>query len=524
MTAGALYDGYTALLHGVARVLPSVARDQMEERKRKRAYPVDDQADLDMLLTKATTKIDETKGPIDLSTKIQILTDRYEDLVAGRDYINAHESTLRSTFRQGTPRHVTDDIIAPAIRDLGKKLGEYEDLAQSRQNFASRAIARRSKIGQAGDGNCYITFVNVGLGDCTIVTSPLGRRMLIDCGSHSLSDVILDPDWDRVTDPPERAYIQNHLRSPLFLNDEDQIDLLFLTHPDVDHHNLLQDVLEPVGVKKVGIVYYGGTDDFSDYYPTSNYIMELAGTTAASLRNVVVREEETKNNQGKIVLTKTINGATLPRAGQPDQIGYEFVDPATGAVVIYYEEARGSDFKIAVLAGNVTGVWREGKFVVSDCEIKTAGEKKLDGSSPNKRSLIVLIECYGQCVLVCGDATAVTEQFAVDYFSPLLGTVQRLRMGHHGSPTSSSTAFLGALKKMDLAVASTSGAKTTKDHLPKRPIIALYPKRVTDGAIAHDIYAHDKDDAIAHPYFEGLVRKIYATGSNDSIPVTISGG
>ena len=123
---------------------------------------------------------------------------------------------------------------------------------------------------------------------------------------------------------------------------------------------------------------------------------------------------------------------------------------------------------------------------------------------------------------MCGDATAVTEQFAADYFEKLLNGIQYLRMGHHGSPTSSSAVFLGACSGIKTAVASTGGQKTKVHRLPKQRIIGLYPPKVEGGAPNHSIYAFERDDAIAKLYFTNLAKKIYATGSNDTYSLTIA--
>jgi len=231
-------------------------------------------------------------------------------------------------------------------------------------------------------------------------------------------------------------------------------------------------------------------------------------------------EEPTLNN-GEIVVTRTINGSALPYAGQPNVLGNEFVDPLTKAMVVYYEQDPKSDFKISILAGNVTGVWREATFVKKDDLIKGANEPKLDATVPNKRSLMILIECFGKSILVCGDATAVTENFACDYFGILLKKVTYLRMGHHGSTTSSAVRFLDNLTTMQSAVASTGGQITTTHRLPKQAIIDLYPPRVPNTAAAHNIYAFGEIDTISHNYFPGTTHQVFATGSNDTFSITL---
>lgn len=483
--------------------------------KRKRTLTVDNQTRLNQLMTNADTDTDEDD---ELSDQIQTLMDRKDNLDAGYAYIAANLNGLRGHFNV-TPTQALA-AIQQGIAAVDGQIKTLQALLVKRQNFASRLITKRKKSGQAGDGNCYVSFVNVGMGDCTIVTTPKGVLIMIDCGSDSLSDVILDPDWDPLVGPTAETYIRNNVKAPTFLNGGKQIDLLFLSHPDADHHDKLETILSPLGVT-ASMCYYGGADAITAY-TSSAYIKRIAGTTDTSLRKVVLCEDPTLDTKGKIVLNKTINGKTLPSAGKPGQIGSEFIDPATGAMVIYYESDKTSDFRISVIAGNVTGVWKGGKFVTSDKEIKTASEMKDEGTPPNKRSLIVLIECFKEKIVVCGDATAVTERFAGDYFSDQLEQIQYLRTGHHGSPTSSSNFFISAVEKnLKMAVASTGGKTTVVHRLPKQKIIGLYVPVTADGSDDHSIYAFERDDTIAQLYFPDLTDQVYATGSNDTVPITI---
>lgn len=131
-----------------------------------------------------------------------------------------------------------------------------------------------------------------------------------------------------------------------------------------------------------------------------------------------------------------------------------------------------------------------------------------------------MVRCFGQNILVSGDATVVTEKFMLRFFAASLQTVLTLRMGHHGSPTSSCRDFVNALTAMNLAVASTGGKVTKIHHLPKKPILDLYATKVLNDAAAHDIWAFEKDaDSIAQNYFPGTTRKLFATGSNDTVSI-----
>ncbi len=90
----------------------------------------------------------------------------------------------------------------------------------------------KAKKGSRKDGNLYISFVKMGQGDCTLISTPEGKLIMIDCGSDSIGEEKKDDYKRRVHDT---------IYSGKFLRDIRHIDHLILTHSDTDHHNKLGD-------------------------------------------------------------------------------------------------------------------------------------------------------------------------------------------------------------------------------------------------------------------------------------------
>ncbi len=477
---------------------------------------VEDTDELDRILA-----LENTPMPEDLSEQINTLGEYATQAAIGEIYIQDNLGRLRGAFDPLTPSQAADQLGAMVAR-LQVRINTQTALRQQLINFANRVVVPREDGEFTGNGKCYVQFVNVGLGDCTLITTPKGVKIMIDCGSDALSDVTsLIPDYNILVNGTPEVIIRNSITSQTFLNSTTAIDILILSHPDADHHNKLEDILGLIANFKVNIVYYGGADNI-EAFTSSAYIKGVAGTTSSNLRKVVLREEATLSNTGNIVVTKTINDLPLGTiAGKANTIGDEFVGATSGEIVLYYEDGE-SNFRLSVLASNVTGVWRDDAFVTNDANIKTAGEMKLDATPPNKKSLVAMIRCFGQQALICGDATALTEKFMSDYFSVSLGLVQTLRLGHHGSATSSSEVFVDDLTAMSRAVASTSGQTTTLHSLPKKLILDLFTPKLPTTATAHTIWAFESGDTIAHDdYFNGITTQLYATGSNDTIGYAI---
>ena len=454
----------------------------------------------------------------DLTVQIQTLTDRYRQLAAGATDIRNNLRTYR--FSGLTTRQALANIEG-ALKLIQGQIDAKQALLVKRQNFAARVAVNAAK-GQRGDGTCYLHFVNVGLGDCTAISTPSGRTIMIDCGTDSLSDVILDPDYDPSTNIGADTYIANTIKGKTFLNTGKNIDLLFLTHPDADHHNKLKTVLGPVRAK-IGLVYYGGADKIEDYAGgTSAYLKQAAGTAASLFRRVTLSEGAFLDKNKQVVVTRAINGNPVSKtAGQAGQLGDEFLDPATGAMVVYYEQTAKSNFRISLLAGNVVGAWADGTYALLESPLKDAREMKLDSTPANRRGLMVLVECFGARILICGDGTTVTEKFVVNQFPNVLNGVTILRMGHHGSPTSSGQFFLNALGGLTRAVVSTGGENTVLHFLPKQRVLALYGA-LPSGAKKHNIYSFESGDQKSQVYLSNITAWLYATGSNDTIAFPIS--
>ncbi len=454
-----------------------------------------------------------------LSDRLNTNQNSVQVLRAAWKYINENQGNLRGAFSPAyTPRSAMT-----ALQNLSDTLNQDVEALRSQmakqRNFANRLVIKDNSGEYAGNGKFYINFVNVGLGDCTLITTPKGKTIMLDCGSDALTDVTsLIPGYDPSVNGTPEEIIGNSVTSKTFLNGASTIDILVLSHPDSDHHNKLEDILGTITGLTVGVVYFGGADAITKY-TSSAYIKQIAGTTKADLRKVDLRELAAGDN-GNVTVVKQINSTSITAtSGKPNLTNNEFIDPATGDMVLYYEDGT-SDFRLSVLASNTTGVWVDGKFVKNDSDLKGAKEPKINATAPNKRSLVAMASCFGQNILITGDATVVTERFMVDYFKKQLAKVQTFRIGHHGSSTSSSVFFVNSLTAMNRAVASTSGEYTTVHRLPKQRILALYPPKLPANAGAHDIWAFMKGDPVAQKYFAATTAQLFATGSNDSIQIS----
>ena len=99
-------------------------------------------------------------------------------------------------------------------------VGKITDLFQKKKDVASSTVA---------EGEMYVTFLDVGQGDCTIIQTKDGN-MMIDAGNNSWGETV-------VAALDERGI--------------EELDYLILTHPDADHIGGADNVLREITVEKV---------------------------------------------------------------------------------------------------------------------------------------------------------------------------------------------------------------------------------------------------------------------------------
>jgi beta-lactamase superfamily II metal-dependent hydrolase len=207
----------------------------------------------------------------------------------------------------------------------------------------------------------------------------------------------------------------------------DRVDVLVVSHPDSDHYNLLADVLQGVPVSEV--IYGGDRDD----YRTGGFHNWLR-----------VFEE-----QGR---------ATSP----PDR----FHDPE--------ETPNGTlscgGVDIWILAANVP-----------------AGAGAASNFVKNTPSVVLRVQ-YGEFgMILAADATTTTEAAILAAYPDDFLAVHALKLGHHGSRTTSTGWDWAATTRPRMGIASTSGGSNPYGH-PNGEILLRLAPFTDDLSESHDLH------------------------------------
>ncbi len=263
-----------------------------------------------------------------------------------------------------------------------------------------------------------IKFVDVGQGDCTLVTFPNGKRLLVDCG-------VMGPP------KPDPAQVRADL---LGMIPNKKIDWLLLTHADTDHYAMIPHVLAGFRISTVLHTHPIEWHTANAHVPwtettkSSAFAAWLLGYSAA----------------GKLVRLK--HGAADEDHDQESSHHFPGIDPA----------------KVFVLATSMNN---------------NNKDKKNDSSTVLKITL-------GQVdVLLTGDATEVVEKFIVGKYPNAWLDVELLKLGHHGSSSTSNKEDWLKVVKPELAVAS-AGHRNKHKH-PNRKFRGWLERWTWDDMPAH---------------------------------------
>ena len=339
-------------------------------------------------------------------------------------------------------RRRTRSMAAPDRKEQQKKETEAQKEAERQaQEDYEEEIRNRPKAlpGNRKDGQFHIAFIDVGLGDCTILTTPDGVTMLIDCGSDSQNK----DDKDKYVQDRKSFLktIQDTIYGPKFLGFNKKLDILALTHSDTDHWNLLKSVLKKETT--IGKCYHSG--DLGVYGQTRSQVMDD--------HKCKLFQSVTLNEEGYALM----NNEPLPTETSKKKI--DVISKVRCDIKIVDED----NCKISIIASNVYKEGSKGVHDFLDLQL-TSGS-----TPPNRGSLVILVEVFDKKILICGDATLATEEFMHLNYAPWIQNIDVLRVAHHGSETSSGQSFSEWVEPKKCII--SAGRRVFLHALPKYKIV-----------------------------------------------------
>lgn len=283
-----------------------------------------------------------------------------------------------------------------------------------------------------GDGELQIHFMDVGQGDGILILFPDGRDMLIDCANYNDSSTvrgeILDYMDDYVTDG--------------------QLDYLMLTHCDRDHVSFMDEVLEEYQVDNVFMPNVLATHD------------KVAEADIPQERLALFTDEDT-------VATACYADFFIAALTEPDCTVTLNVDADEDSnSVVITDGERQSDGTYDGATYMLTFYCPTAEYY-AESDLSSAEEK-------NAISPIGVLEYNGFRIVLTGDSNEINEPTFVDRIGGQLDC-DVLKVGHHGSETSSTEEFLDAID-CEYAVISCNAAGNTFHH-PRQTTLDRFIER-----------------------------------------------
>ena len=311
-----------------------------------------------------------------------------------------------------------------------------------------------------------VHYVDVGQGDCIMIDLPDGKNIIIDSGSEAYSSTTSQKVLD---------YIDN-----ILLDDGEIIDYLIVTHPDSDHIYYMPDILDAYEVATI-------------YRPYTFYVSNgttSSGITADQKAELQELEEETVAElNAEYNYGITIGSPTASRTNaKSTNVVYNFLSRV-------YSETYGENYTPATMEFPLAGeqITGEGWTLTFYSPI----DPSIMYNSWNNYSCVMVLEYNDTKIAFTGDAEMELEEEILTNENILdLPDVDIMDMGHHGSKTSSSDAFVKALNP-EYAIISC-GLDNKYEHPNQETLDTLHNNGVDDNHIY--ITANNGDIVIGFNY------------------------
>ncbi len=309
-------------------------------------------------------------------------------------------------------------FAAPDVFD--KILAAFDDKSQS-QGTTDPPLVR-------GEGELMVHFIDVGQGDCILILFPDGKDMLIDCGNKSSGY-----DFEETAE-----YLATYIP-------DGQLDYLMLTHGDEDHVEYIDEVIEAYDV---GNIFMPDVKSVPSGTSSSDKYQDQI--------DALSRDKLALFNDPDTLSSNVYAEFFIAALTEPDCNIYLNVDPDenTNAIVITDDGVQDP------AAPDTDATYR----LTFYCPTQEYYDESNLGSAEKKNAIspIGILEYNGFRLVLTGDSNEINEPTFVERVGDNLDC-DVLKVGHHGSETSSTEEFLDAID-CEYAVISCNAEGNTFYH------------------------------------------------------------
>lgn len=284
---------------------------------------------------------------------------------------------------------------------------------------------------ELGKGELKVHFINVGQGDCIYIQFPDGTDMIIDCGNKST-----DYKYENT-----KQYLQS-------LNPDGKINHLMLTHCDEDHVDNMDEIIYDFEIENIYMpnVLAAPTGNSAAAQALQHQIADLDAEKIAMFTD---EDKITTQTYAKFFIAALSEENCEIHLNMDD-------DENTNSIVI-----KESSYRLTFYCPT--------KAYYAATNLNTAHLK-------NAISPIGILEYNNRRIVLTGDSNEDkgSEQTFIRRINGILDC-DILKVGHHGSETSSSNSFLDAVQ-CEYAVISCNKNGNTFVH-PRQATLDRFAKR-----------------------------------------------
>src|SRR5574344_669724 len=245
-----------------------------------------------------------------------------------------------------------------------------------------------SQIDQNG---LSVYFIDVGQGDSIAIRFPDGKTMLVDAGPSSSKEVLT-----------------NYLKNNFFKSEEKIFDYVLLTHSDADHCGGMTEICNDFVINKIY------RPQIYSKYENEKYSISFDETNGDS---------SNKNICDSATYYYTIKAFKneISESGENAQVVFTDIETANTT-----QKISGENYWIDFFAPTQNYITKSAGTVINDF------------------SPIMVLNFNGKKIMLTGDASITSETLAMEKTE--LPDVDLLKVGHHGSSTSTGIDFLEKIK------------------------------------------------------------------------------
>ena len=322
------------------------------------------------------------------------------------------DSIMSSIYGENTPSNDPDG-------DTGNNNQNTNPVNDASLQLPSTGLAFESN-------DLSVHMLDVGQGDCILILFPDGKDMLIDCANYNNTKSIREEAF---------AYINTYVK-------DGQFDYVMLTHCDSDHVYFLDEIIDEYQVDNIYMPNVLATPD------SEKWQGEIAKLDTELVARFTDEDTVTSACYAEFFCAAlTEPNCTVTLNVDPDENTNSIVISGTGYKLTFYCPTQ---------------------EYYDNSNLKSAESK-------NAISPIGILEYNGFRVVLTGDSNEINEPTFISRLPGGKLDCDILKVGHHGSETSSTETFLDAIT-CEYAFISCNASGNTFNH-PRQTTLDRFVER-----------------------------------------------